>query len=144
MTKKIQTTNLEPYVQQNSLSKMKGRASLVAQREESFGQCRRVGFDPWSRKIPHATEQLSLCTTTIGPVSTAWEPKLLNPICPRTCAPPQWEAHTPQLESGPCLLQLEKIPHSNEDPVQPKIKINTYIHKIIFKRHILFFFFNGG
>ena len=22
------------------------------------------GFDPWSGKIPHAVEQLSLCTTT--------------------------------------------------------------------------------
>ena len=27
-------------------------------------QYKRHGFDPWSRKIPHAAEQLSLCTTT--------------------------------------------------------------------------------
>ena len=26
------------------------------------------GFDPWSRKIPHAAEQLSLCATTTEPV----------------------------------------------------------------------------
>ena len=30
--------------------------------EESTRQCRRHGFNPWSRKTPHATEQLSLCT----------------------------------------------------------------------------------
>ena len=27
-------------------------------------QCRRHRFNPWSRKIPHAAEQLSSCTTT--------------------------------------------------------------------------------
>ena len=32
---------------------------------ESAFKCRGHGFDPWSgRKIPHATEQLSLFTTT--------------------------------------------------------------------------------
>ena len=29
----------------------------------------RHGFNPWSRKIPHAMEQLAQCTTTIEPVS---------------------------------------------------------------------------
>ena len=33
--------------------------------KESDCQCRRCGFDLWSRKIPHALEQLSPCTTTI-------------------------------------------------------------------------------
>ena len=32
---------------------------------ESACQCRGHGFNPWSTKIPHATEQLSPCTTTI-------------------------------------------------------------------------------
>ena len=32
---------------------------------ESAHQCRRQGFSPWSRKIPHAVEQLSLRGTTI-------------------------------------------------------------------------------
>ena len=31
-------------------------------------QCRRLGVNPWSGKIPHAEEQLSLCTTAIKPV----------------------------------------------------------------------------
>ena len=30
-------------------------------------QCRRHGFEPWSGKIPHAVEQLSLCATTTEP-----------------------------------------------------------------------------
>ena len=44
---------------------------------------RGCGFDPWSRKIPHAMEQLSQCTTTIQPVlqslgAAIAEPKSLN------------------------------------------------------------------
>ena len=35
---------------------------------ESACQCRGHGFDPWSRKIPHAMEQLSPCATTTEPV----------------------------------------------------------------------------
>ena len=31
-------------------------------------QCRRQGFDPWSRKIPHAVEQLSSRAAAIEPV----------------------------------------------------------------------------
>ena len=30
--------------------------------KESTYQCRRHRFDPWSKKIPHFVEQLSLCT----------------------------------------------------------------------------------
>ena len=36
--------------------------------KESTCQCRRHGFNPWSRKIPRAMEQLSPCVTTIEPV----------------------------------------------------------------------------
>ena len=36
--------------------------------KESACQCRRHRFDPLSKKIPHASEQLSLCTTTVEPV----------------------------------------------------------------------------
>ena len=35
--------------------------------QESACQWRGHGFEPWSGKIPHATEQLSLCTTTTEP-----------------------------------------------------------------------------
>jgi len=36
--------------------------------KESDCQCRRHGFDLWSRKIPHAKKQLRVCVTTIEPV----------------------------------------------------------------------------
>ena len=35
--------------------------------KESACQCRRHRFDPWSGKIPHASEQLTPCTTTPDP-----------------------------------------------------------------------------
>ena len=40
--------------------------------EESTCQCRREGFNPQSRKIPHAVEQLRPCTTTTELV--LWSP----------------------------------------------------------------------
>ena len=35
--------------------------------KDSACRCRRHWFDPWVGKIPHAAEQLSSCTTAIGP-----------------------------------------------------------------------------
>ena len=53
-----------------------------------------------------------LCATTTGHSGTH-ESQLLKPMGPRVHAwsqgrPPQWEAHTPEVESSPCCLQLEK------------------------------------
>ena len=45
-----------------------GKPSEWLSGKESGCQCRRHRFNPWSRKIPHALEQLSLCTTTTEPV----------------------------------------------------------------------------
>ena len=42
-------------------------ASLVVQWLRIACQCRGHGFEPWSGKIPHATEQLSPCATTTEP-----------------------------------------------------------------------------
>ena len=36
--------------------------------KESICQCRRHRFNPWSRKVPHASEPLSPCTMTIETV----------------------------------------------------------------------------
>ena len=36
--------------------------------KESACRCRRHGFDPWSRKVPHAAEQLSPWATSTEPV----------------------------------------------------------------------------
>ena len=55
---------------QPSVNKVKMRTSLVVQglKNKSACQCGRHGFNPWSGKIPHASKQLSPCTTTIEPV----------------------------------------------------------------------------
>ena len=89
-------------------------------------------LDPWSSNILHATEQLSLCTTTTKPVLQSPGLQLCKPVrtrapAPRQEKPPQWEAHAPRLESSPRCLQLEKSPHSNKDPAQPKI--NTFLKR---------------
>ena len=86
--------------------------------KESTCQCWRHRFSLCSRKIPHATAQLSLCTTAIEPVLWSWrttttEPTrhnywslcILEPVL-HDEKPPQWEAQVPQLESSPCSLQL--------------------------------------
>jgi len=36
--------------------------------KESIYECRRHGFNPWSRKIPLAADQLSPCIITTEPV----------------------------------------------------------------------------
>ena len=75
---------------------VKAGASLVLNGKESTCQCRRRGFKPWCGKIPHATEQLSRCTTepvlsspgvaTTGPTScNYWSPGTLGPVlCERS------------------------------------------------------------
>ncbi|XP_060013777.1 parathyroid hormone isoform X3 [Lagenorhynchus albirostris] len=40
---------------------------------ESACQCRRHGFEPWSGRIPHAAEQLSLCATATDLHATTTE-----------------------------------------------------------------------
>ena len=57
--------------------------------KESACQSRRHRFDPWSGKIPHASEQLSPSATVIGPVLWSWELQLLSPHATIT------EAHVP-------------------------------------------------
>ena len=50
--------------------------------KEPSCQCRRHGFNPWSGKTPHATEQLSSCTTT----TEAWAPYTLPSATRETTA----------------------------------------------------------
>ena len=74
------------------------------------------GFDPWSRKIPYASEH------------RAHVPQLLKPACPRACAPHkekplQWEAHMPQRQSGPIAITREKPNQLSKIMYQKKTKI---------------------
>ena len=103
-----------------------------------------MGWIPGPR-IPHAAEQLSPCATLLRLCSRVWELQLLSPRatvlkpeCPGACAlqkekPFQGEACVSQLERSPRSPQLEQRLHSNEDPVEPKIKISKIINKEIFK-----------
>ena len=73
---------------------------------ESACRCRGHGFYPWSRKIPHASEQLSPCATTTEPTChNYWSPRTLEPVL---CS-----------KKRHCN---EKPTHHNKDPMQPKIK----------------------
>ena len=86
---------------------------------ESACQCRRQGFDPWSGKIPHATEQVSPRATTTEP--SRWSPGA-------TTAEAQ-DAPEPMLhkkghhKEKPHSNERGGPTHSNEDPAQPKIKL---------------------
>ena len=51
----------------------KGRAKEWLNGKESVCQFRRDRFNPWSGKIPQATEQLSLCAPLLSLFSRAWE-----------------------------------------------------------------------
>ena len=76
-----------------TLFKKYRRASLVAQWLR-IHQCRGHGFEPWSKKIPHAAEQLSPDTTTTEPAlwspqATTTEPARLGPMLRNKEKPPE-------------------------------------------------------
>ena len=45
-----------------------GGSAVKKKKKKSAFQCKKHGSDSWAGKIPHATEQLNLCTTAIEPV----------------------------------------------------------------------------
>ena len=67
---------------QSSVNKVKRRTSLVVQglKNKSACQCRRHGFNAWSGKIPHASEQLSPCTTMTEPVLLSLRATTVEPL----------------------------------------------------------------
>ena len=80
--------------------------------KESTCQCRRHRFDPWSGKIPRATEQLSLCRLYCACAlelesRNYWaHVPLLKPMCPRAHASQQVRP----LQGKPRALQLGSSP----------------------------------
>lgn len=57
------------------------RTSLVVEVIESTYQCRGHRFDPWSRQIPHAMDQLSSCTAAPESGSHSYQsPQHLQPV----------------------------------------------------------------
>ena len=112
------------------LQKLNFRVTLWLSGKESACQCRSHGFDLWSGKIPHAMEQLSPWATTTEPVLRRPGATTTKPVCCRCRSlralapasqrkkPLQREACTPQLQSSPQSLQVERSPRSSEDPDQ--------------------------
>ena len=110
---------------------------------ESTCQGRGLGFNPWSGKMPHAVEQLSLWATTAEP--ELWSPRLqiLSPLhCPAPCGarapqqekPLRWEVRTPQLErEQPRLTATRESPRkSSEDPVRPQVNSSVqFSHSVV-------------
>ena len=80
---------------------------------ESACQCRGHGFEPWSGKIPRATEQM-------GPWATTTEPARLEPVL-RNKRPRQWEARAPRWRVAPACHNWRGPSHRNEDPTHQKI-----------------------
>ena len=72
-------------------------------------------FNPWSRKIPHAAGQLSLCATTSKlERPRAHELPLLKPVLQSLCSATRETTavrspRTPTRVQPPLLLQLEKV-----------------------------------
>ncbi|KAM9079980.1 asparaginyl-tRNA synthetase isoform 2-T2 [Megaptera novaeangliae] len=86
-------------------------------------------FEPWSRKIPHATEQLSPCDTTTEPVLYSLCATTTEAHAPRAHAaqrekPPQREACAPQQGVTLARRNWGKPTCSNEDPTLPNKLIN--------------------
>ena len=101
----------------------------------------------WSEKMPQATEQLTLYTTTIQSPHTA----ATGPACchycslraPRTCVPQKplrWEAWAPQ-QSSPCSLWLEKAFPKQQRPSAAKKKRKSNVRELIYKYNWTSFFF---
>ena len=64
-------------------------ASLVAQWLRFCQPCRGHGFEPWSRKIPHAMDQLSPCASTTEPALCSPRATTTEAHAPRARAPEQ-------------------------------------------------------
>ena len=83
-------------VKYSMVLKKKG-TSLVAQWLRIHLPMQGHGFEPWSRKIPHAVEQLTPAPQILSLCSRAREPQLLSPCATTTeaCTP---RARAPQQE----------------------------------------------
>ena len=87
--------------------------------KEPTCRCRRHGFEPWSGKIPRATEQLSpWATATESVYSRAQELQLLKPPYPKACAlPPEKSA---QRETHALPREQPPLPAPGEKPAQQR------------------------
>ena len=131
----VLSSNQKPVSDSNQIAVNLG-CSCGLSGEESVWQWRGHGFYPWSRRIPHTAEQLSLCTTTTEPVLQSpwattteltcpnyWSLHTVEARAPPQEKPLQWEPMHHSWRVAPVLAQLEKSLCSNQDPTQPKNKL---------------------
>ena len=89
------------FVETFYLEPIRGLLSWLSGKESTC-KCRRHRFDPWSGRIPHASEQLSLRATTTEPVLESPEIKTTEPTSCNYWSPCNLE---PVLHSSEKLLQ---------------------------------------
>lgn len=123
--------------------------------KESVVQCRRHGFDPWSRRIP-------CCIVSL-------QPQLLKPPCPRAGAlrqrkPPHWDACTAARGSPPTVTgkSLKKRINTSSAATNKQINISkklfctlssfpdlifyilfSLFFSELFEGHVIWFFWNS-
>ena len=88
-----------------------------------------VGSNPGPRRFHMPQSNQAYVPQLLNLCSRTQKLNLLKPSHSRAHVlqqkkPPQWETWAPQLKGSPWWQQLERSPHSNEDPAKPKI--NTY------------------
>lgn len=112
--------------------------------QESSCLCRRLGFNPWSEKIPHAEEQLSPYTTTepvLEPVSRNNWARVSSLRCPEPVRcdekAPHWEAYT--LQPEPTRHSQRNSLSSSGRPAQPEMNKQWNCLKIIISRIVSLF-----
>ena len=93
--------------------------------EESTLPVRRHWFNPWSRKIPHAEEQLNPCIPTTEPVLKSPGAATAGARAPKFCSTTREATlmrspHSIAGNSSPARQNQRKPENNNEDPVQPK------------------------
>lgn len=84
----------------------------MVQRLESACQCKGHSFNPWSRNIPQAMEQLNVVTTT---EAQAHKQEATREVC------------TWQLESGPTQCSWRRPRVQQRKPTQPETNKQTVI-----------------
>ena len=100
--------------------------SMMAHGKECC-QCKGHEFNPWSRRIPCASEEVSPCITTIEPAlyslgSTAAAPPLCHCCSPWQEKPLRGEGREPQPEQSLCRSKDPAEPQPRKESVQEQPK----------------------
>ena len=99
-------------------------------------------FNPWSGRIPHAVEQLSLCTTTMEPLSDDYWALVLQRLVPVhltpvLCNKRRHRKDKPEYpnEEKPLFATTRKSPHVAVKP-RCSSKVKSFLKKDLFQDHM--------